>query len=129
MARILIVDDEQDVVELIKFMLEKEGHVCATRHDGGEALVELGLEPSDESKPLPDLVILDVMMPIMDGYEVCSRMRENSRTKDVPVLILTAKGGMKELHQRTPNVAEHLDKPFDPRQLRQLINAMLEGAR
>ena len=128
MARILVVDDERDVAELITFMFRREGHSCTALHDGREVLVELGLEPPDAAKPLPDLVIMDVMMPLMDGYAVCARMRQEARTKSIPVIMLTAKGGMSGLFARTPNVAAHLDKPFDPKALRQLVGAMLEGA-
>jgi CheY-like chemotaxis protein len=129
MARILVVDDERDVAELISFMFQREGHSCAIRHNGKEALAEMGLEPSDDGKPLPDLVILDVMMPVMDGYAVCARMHEDSRTKSIPILMLTARGNMRDLLRRSPNVAAHLDKPFDPKALRQLVGAMLEGTR
>jgi CheY-like chemotaxis protein len=126
MGRVLVVDDERDVAIMLKFMLEKAGHKVGLAHDGMEALAVLGLEPADETKEEPDLVILDVMMPVMDGYEVCARMFENARTRDVPVIMLTARGGMKDLHGRTPNVAAHVDKPFDPVVLRELVSEMLE---
>lgn len=129
MARILVVDDERDVAIMLKFMLEKAGHAVALAHDGAEALVALGLEPADDNKEAPDVVILDVMMPVMDGYAVCARMFENARTKDVPVIMLTARGGMKELHSRTPNVAAHIDKPFDPVALRELVAEMMRENR
>ena len=129
MARILVVDDERDVATMLKFMLEKDGHVVATAHDGMQALAELGLEPFDGEKPVPDLVILDVMMPGLDGYAVCARMFKEPRTKLVPVLMLTATGGMRELHAVTANVAAHLDKPFDPRALRDLVGEMMGGKR
>ncbi|MDE2489428.1 MAG: response regulator [Elusimicrobia bacterium] len=124
MARILIVDDERDVATMLKFMLEKDGHRVSVAHDGGEALAALGVEPADESKELPELVIMDVMMPVLDGYAACARMFDEPRTKAIPVLMLTAKGEMRDLHQRTPNVAAHLDKPFDPRHLRELVAGM-----
>lgn len=128
MARILVVDDERDVVLLIKFMLEKDGHIVLTAHDGGEALARLGLEPRDETSVPPDVAILDVMMPVLDGWAVCTRMFEDARTKAVPVVVLTAKGEMKELFHSTPNVAAHLEKPFDPKELRELVAGMV-GAR
>lgn len=128
MARILVVDDERDVAELITFMFTREGHSCTALHNGKDALAELGLEPHDPAKPPPDLVILDVMMPVMDGYALCARMREDARTKSIPVIMLTGKEGMRDLLRLTPNVAAHLDKPFDPKALRQLVSAMLEGA-
>ena len=127
MARILVVDDERDVATMLKFMLEKDGHVVEAAHDGRQALAALGVDPSDAAKPVPDLVILDVMMPEVDGYAVCARMFGEPRTKLVPVLMLTAKGGMRELHAVTPNVAAHVDKPFDPRALRELVAGMLGG--
>lgn len=127
MARILVVDDERDVATMLKFMLEKDGHVVETAHDGRAALAALGVEPADGARPLPDLVILDVMMPQLDGPAVCARMFEDARTKPVPVLMLTAKGAMRDLHAVTPNVAAHVDKPFDPRALRDLIAGMMGG--
>ena len=127
MARILVVDDERDVATMLKFMLEKDGHVVETAHDGLEALASLGLESADGERSLPDLVILDVMMPHLDGPAVCARMFEDPRTKAVPVLMLTAKGAMRDLHALTPNVAAHIDKPFDPRSLRELIAGMMGG--
>jgi CheY-like chemotaxis protein len=125
MARILVVDDEHDVATMLKFMLEKNGHVVEAVHDGRQALAALGVDPSDVKKPVPDLVILDVMMPELDGYAVCARIFEEPRTKTVPVLMLTAKSGMREPHAVTPNVAAHMDKPFDPRALRELVSGML----
>jgi len=125
MARILVVDDEVDVAVMIKFMLEKDGHAVAMAHTGLQALAALGLEPADASKPEYDLAILDVMMPELDGYGVLARMREDPRASAVPVIMLTAKGAMRDLHDRAPNVAAHVDKPFDPRALRELIAGML----
>lgn len=119
MAHILVVDDERDVATMLKFMLEKDGHAVRVAHNGVEALDAL------RQDPLPELMILDVMMPELDGYGVCSRMYADPRTKAVPVLMLTAKGGMRDLHDRTPNVAAHVDKPFDPRVLRDLVGGML----
>ena len=127
MARILVVDDERDVATMLKFMLEKDGHVVETAHDGRAALAAMGLETPDGSHSLFDLVILDVMMPELDGPAVCARMFEDGRTKAVPVLMLTAKGAMRDLHALTPNVAAHIDKPFDPRALRELIAGMMGG--
>ena len=125
MALLLIVDDERDVATMLKFMFERDGHRVEAANDGLQALALLGLEPADASKPLPDLVMLDVMMPLMDGYAVCDRMYADPRTKAIPVLMLTAKGDMKELHHRTPNVAAHVDKPFDPKTLREMVAGML----
>jgi len=126
MARILLVDDERDVVTLIKFMLEKDGHMVIPAYDGAEALAKAGVEPRDETAVIPDLVILDVMMPVMDGYEVCERLQEDERTKNVPVLVLTAKGGAEGRLDGSCNVTSYLEKPFDPRDLRELVSSLLE---
>lgn len=126
MARILLVDDERDVVTLVKFMLEKDGHMIISAYDGAEALAKAGIEPRDETAVMPDLVILDVMMPVMDGYAVCSRLREDQRTKDVPVIVLTAKGGAKDQFDPACSSTSHLEKPFDPRVLRTLVASLLE---
>ena len=127
MARILLVDDERDVVTLIKFMLEKDGHTVIGAYDGAEALAKAGVEPRDETAVIPDLVILDVMMPVMDGYAVCARLQEDERTKAVPVLVLTAKGGeAKEQFDSACRVTAHLEKPFDPKTLRETVASLLE---
>lgn len=129
MARLLIVDDERDVVTLIKFLLEKDGHEVATAHNGLEVLKLLGVEPRDDKAPLPDLVVMDVMMPQMDGYTTSVKLAENPRTKSLPLIILTAKGESKDLIELSSNVAAHIDKPFDPKKLRDLIAGMLAGKR
>lgn len=126
MARILLVDDERDVVTLIKFMLEKDGHTVVPAYDGAEALAKAGIEPRDETAVTPDLVILDVMMPVMDGYTVCARLREDARTRQTPVLVLTAKGSTPERFPTSHGPVSHLEKPFDPRALRDHVAGMLE---
>jgi CheY-like chemotaxis protein len=126
MARILLVDDERDVVTLIKFMLEKDGHMIIAAYDGGEALLKAGVEPRDETAVIPDLVILDVMMPVMDGYAVCARLQEDERTKNVPIIVLTAKGESKDQLNPSRGVTSHLEKPFDPKMLRELVASLLE---
>lgn len=129
MARILIVDDERDVATLVDFMLQKEGHSCVCLHDGLQALAALGLEPFDPDKPLPDLLIIDIMMPSMDGREVCARMRRHPRTQAVPILILSGKGGSRQDFPHASLGAARLDKPFDPGDLRRAVGALLGTAR
>ena len=126
MARILLIDDERDVVTLIKFMLEKDGHMVIPAYDGAEALAKAGVEPRDETAVIPDLVILDLLMPVMDGPSVYARMQEDERTKAVPVIVLSAKGDAKALFGSTGGVAAHLEKPFDPKILREMVTSLLE---
>jgi two-component system phosphate regulon response regulator PhoB len=120
----MIVDDERDVVTLVKFLLERDGHLVTAAFDGAEALAKLGVEPANPAAPVPDLIVLDVMMPIMDGFTVSARLGGNERTKNVPLVILTAKGEMRDLFV-APNVAGYLEKPFDPKNLRERVAAVL----
>lgn len=126
MAEIMIVDDERDVVTLIKFILQKDGHSVSEAFNGMEALQRLGLAPHDGTAPItPALIILDVMMPIMDGYTVAGKLAANERTKNIPLIVLSAKGEMRDLFELSPNVAAYVEKPFDPRSLCELIAGML----
>lgn len=129
MARILVIDDERDVVTLIKFLLEKDGHQITEAYNGAEALARLGVEPKAEGVTFPDLIIMDVMMPVLDGYATATRLREDPTTRAIPLIILTAKGQMKELFEMAPNVAAYIEKPFDPKNLRELVTGMLAGNR
>ena len=121
----MIVDDERDVVTLVKFLLEHDGHLVTTACDGADALAKLGIEPANPASPVPDLIVLDVMMPILDGFTVSARLAADARTQAVPLIILTAKGEMRDLFQATANVACYLEKPFDPKNLRERIMATL----
>jgi len=125
-ARILIVDDEPSLVMLVKFILEKDGHAVETAYNGVEACAALGLEPRDDAKPLPELVILDVMMPIMDGHTVSVKMKDDARTAKLPILVLTAKGDMRDLFEAMPNVAAFFSKPFTPPALREAVGKALK---
>ncbi|MDD5628030.1 MAG: response regulator [Elusimicrobia bacterium] len=125
MARIMIVDDERDVVTLVKFLLERDGHVVAAAYDGADALAQLGVEPAAPAAPVPDLMVVDLMMPVLDGLSLSARLAGCARTKGVPLIILTAKGEMSNVFQGTANVAGFVEKPFDPKSLRERINAVL----
>ena len=127
MAKILVVDDEKDVVTLIKFILEKDGHKVLETYNGAQALEIIGVDPHKPDQDIPDLIILDVMMPIMDGYTTVTRLREYPETRAIPILVLTAKGQMREIFELAPNVAAYIEKPFDPKNLRDLISGMLTG--
>jgi len=82
-TKILVVDDEKDIVEFIQYNLEKEGFQVITAYNGTAALEAI--------KEKPDLVVLDVMMPGIDGYEVCKKIRLEDKYKNIPILLLTAK--------------------------------------
>ncbi|UPT74570.1 MAG: response regulator [Elusimicrobiota bacterium] len=127
-AAIMVVDDEPDIVTLLKFALEQDGHVVSDAGNGQIALERLGLEPVNTSAPLPDLIVLDIMMPVMDGYQLNMRLQTEPRAKDIPILVLTAKGQkMRDLFEMAPNVAAYVQKPFDPKMLRELIGGILSS--
>ena len=119
MKRILVADDESDVVELLKFLLEKDGYSVMTAANGKDALDLVKNEK-------PDLVLLDVMMPEMDGYSVQNQLLENPETKSIPVIILTAKGQLRDVFAMAGNVKAYIEKPFDPKALRTKIQESLQ---
>ena len=115
MATILVVDDEKDTVALLRYMLEKDGHKVLEAYDGEGALIAVGLDPAggeNEAPPvLPDIILLDVMMPKMDGYSVYARLQQSARTQNIPVVVLTAKGKMWEFFQNATGITAFLEKP------------------
>ncbi|MBI3549593.1 MAG: response regulator [Elusimicrobia bacterium] len=126
MATILVVDDEPEIVTLLRFVLERDGHKILEAGNGQVALERLGVEPPTLDSGLPDLIVLDIMMPVMDGYELNNRLQKENRTKAIPILVLTAKGQkMRDLFEMAPNVAAYVQKPFDPKMLRELITGIL----
>lgn len=128
MARILIVDDEQAIVTLMRFILEKSGHEVVEAYNGQEALALVGVEPSDPNARLPDLIVLDVMMPIMDGHTMSMRLRADPRTSKIPLLVVTAKGDTRSLFEKMPNVSAFFGKPFNPKDLRDAVAKALAAA-
>lgn len=121
MAKVLVVDDEPAVVMLMRFVLEKAGHSVSEAHNGQEALVALGVDPENAAAELPDVVLLDVMMPVMDGLSTAEAMSEHPRASKVPILVVTAKGDMRALFEAMPQVAGFFQKPFDPKALREAV--------
>lgn len=115
----MVVDDEKDVVELIRFLLERDGHQVVEAFNGREALDRIN------AGERPDLIILDVMMPEMDGYTFNARLQENDATRRIPVIILTAKGQMRDVFEMASNVVFYMEKPFDPKHLREKIQEVL----
>jgi twitching motility two-component system response regulator PilH len=118
MATILIVDDDKDVVSLVGFLLDREGHRILQAADGRE-----GLECALAEKP--DLVIMDIMMPEMDGYAATVELSRQEATRHIPVIILTAKGNMRGVFEVSPNVAAYVEKPFESKHLSDIIHKSL----
>jgi len=109
--RILIVDDEQDIVDSIKFSLELENFECIEAHDGEDAF-------SKAKKEKPDLIILDVMLPKMHGYKVARLLKYDESYKDIPIIMLTARTQEKDIILgKQTGANEYITKPFDMEKL------------
>ncbi len=117
--RIFIVEDEEEIQELIRYNLTKEGFVVFTSDSGEEALRKIPRER-------PDLVVLDLMLPGVDGLEVCRSLQNESTTRDIPIIILTAKGEEADIITGLNLGADdYITKPFSPRVLTARIRAAL----
>ncbi|MFI5361700.1 MAG: response regulator [Elusimicrobiota bacterium] len=121
MAKVLVVDDEPAIVMLIRFVLEKAGHTVTEAGNGLAALESLGVRPDNPAAALPDVILLDVMMPVMDGLAAAKAMHEHPRASKIPILVVSAKGDMRSLFGTMPQVAGYFQKPFDPGPLREAV--------
>ena len=120
--RILIADDEEDVVTTLKFTLEKEGYQCLTAYDGKEALDKAKSEN-------PDLILLDIMMPKMNGYKVARLLKFDQKYKHIPIIMLTARTQEKDrvLGEET-GADTYVTKPFEMNDLLSVVNETLRSA-
>jgi len=119
METILIVDDEEDIIELIKYNLKKEGYAILTAMTG-----EAALKIARHSRP--DLVVLDLMLPGIDGLEVTRCLKRNDDTMDIPIVMVTAKGEESDIVAGLELGAnDYISKPFSPRELTARIRAIL----
>lgn len=119
MKKILIADDRPEVGELVRVTLEGEDYEIFCTSDGKEALKKI-------RKMKPDLVLLDVMMPEMDGLEVCRKLKKDPQTKEIPIIMLTAKGQEVDKEKgRGVGVSDYITKPFSPSHLLNKIEEIL----
>ena len=118
MSNILVVDDDPSIVEIIQFLLKKEGHAISIARDG-----KSGLAMAQELRP--DLIVLDVMLPEMDGFIVSGSLFKDPTMRGIPILILTAKGYSRNIFELVPNVRIYMDKPFEPEELLQNVRKLL----
>jgi DNA-binding response OmpR family regulator len=110
----------------IEGILKREGHEVHKVSHGAKALELLGVKQGKSSKTItPELIILDVMMPEIDGYAVAKMLHEDDRTQSIPILMLTGKGQPPDNVQMTPNIKVYLEKPFDPHNLCDMIAAII----
>ena len=119
MKKILIVDDRPEVVELVRVTLEGEDYEIVDASDGKEALKKVRLEK-------PDLVLLDVVMPKMNGFEVCRKLKKDPQTKEIPIIMLTAKAQKVDKEKgREVGASDYITKPFSPSALLTKIEKLL----
>jgi len=117
--KILAVDDEEDILELIRYNLEKEGFDVQCASTGEDALVEAKSQH-------PDLILLDLMLPGLDGFQVCQALKGESKTREIPIIMLTAKGEESDVVAGLELGADdYMTKPFSPSVLMARIRAIL----
>jgi two-component system alkaline phosphatase synthesis response regulator PhoP len=118
-GKILVVDDEIYIVHILDFSLGMEGYEVVTALDGEQALEKVAQQK-------PDLIVLDIMMPKLDGYETCKALKSKPETRNIPVILLSAKG--RNVDQKTGfevGADDYITKPVSPRKLVERINAIL----
>lgn len=119
--KILAVDDEKHIVRLVQVNLERAGYTVITANDGKEALEKVNEEN-------PDLVVLDVMMPYMDGFEVLQNLRRSPATRDIPVIMLTAKAQDADVFKGWQSGVDcYLTKPFNPMELLSFVKRIFDS--
>ena len=122
MKRVLVIEDDKDIVELVRYNLEKDGFQVTASGDGATGLAQI-------RKALPDLLVLDLMLPKLSGLEICKEVRKDVSLNRLPILILTAKG---EEADRVVGLElgadDYVTKPFSPRELAARVKALLRRA-
>ncbi len=121
MKKILLADDEKDIVEFLQYNLKQEGFEVIAAYDG--------LETLEKIKENPDLILLDIMMPEMDGYEVCKKIRATKGFELTPIIFLTAKAGeVNEIKGLELGASDYIQKPISPRKLIARVKANLRNS-
>ncbi len=119
-GKVLVVDDEEYIQHILNFSFGAEGYDVVTAADGEE-----GIKKAKSEKP--DIIVLDIMMPKMDGYEACRRLKTDPSTKNIPVILLTAKG--REVDRKLGTQAgadDYVVKPFSPGRLIERVEGMMK---
>lgn len=120
--KVLIVDDEKNIAISVQFLMKREGFEVLVAHDGEEGLTKIRSEH-------PDLVLLDVMMPKLDGFEVCKAVRSDPELADIRIIMLTAKGRDAEKEKGISLGADaYMAKPFSTSELVDKVNEILKAA-
>lgn len=119
MAKILVVEDDPPTVALVKTVLERAGHSINAAANGAEALLTINAN-------MPDLILMDVMMPVMNGFQTLHVIKSNPLTQDIPVIILTARSGDIDMAQGwAEGVSFYLTKPFSAKELLTVVERLI----
>jgi CheY-like chemotaxis protein len=119
MAKILIAEDERDIRDLVTFTLQFAGYEVVSAANGSEAVEMARAE-------LPDLIMMDVRMPVMTGYEACRLLKEDGQTQDIPIVFLSAKGQEQEVQSgMDAGAVDYILKPFSPENLTRRVEEIL----
>ncbi|MBI5574682.1 MAG: response regulator [Elusimicrobia bacterium] len=121
MKKILIVDDCPETRALIHFALTRENYEVIEASNGENALIKAIQE-------IPDLIVLDIVMPRVDGFSTAVKLKENTKTENIPIIIASSKGGLRHLFElnKTLQVVDFIEKPFRPETLLEKIKNILE---
>jgi DNA-binding response OmpR family regulator len=118
--KILIADDEEDVKTVLQMYLESRGFEIVTAYDGLDAIEQARRE-------MPDAILLDVMMPTMDGFEVCKTLKGEASTQAIPIVMLSAASHAESVQKGlSAGAADYVVKPFEPEHLEKLLKKLLE---
>ncbi len=118
-TKILVVDDEKDIADSVGISLESEGYNVVKANTGHDAIEKARLE-------IPDLILLDIMLPDMNGYEICNRLRKDPLTKLIPIIMLTGRGGLNDkIEGLDLGADDYITKPFNVRELKARVRTVL----
>ena len=122
MPKIMVVDDEPDILFTVGQMLEMGGYEVIKAANGQEAIQKLENMPSN-----PDLIILDIMMPEVSGWDVAAKIKEKTEWQSIPIIFLTAKGDTMSIGMGGMTAVDYIVKPFDVKDLKERVDKILKG--
>lgn len=120
--KVLLADDEDDVKTVLKMFLETKGYAVVTAFDGLDAIDQARAEK-------PDVILLDIMMPLIDGFEVCKKLKADPETAQIPVIMLSAASHSESVQKGLDaGAVDYMVKPFEPEQLEEMLADVLKRA-
>jgi DNA-binding response OmpR family regulator len=120
--KVLLADDEEDIKAVVQLFLESKGYEVITAFDG---LAAIDMAQAEK----PDLILLDVMMPVVNGYEVCTRLKADEATRDIPIVMLSAMAQSESVDKGlSAGAVDYVVKPFDPARLEEVVRRVLSEA-